>query len=114
MGERDTKDGHARWEARIAAFAENAPLEECGLDGGGEVLQLDQLALLQFRVDLDDRRADSREVITDEEAPQYLGYLAAFAGFDNPTSNDKTREVLGWESTHPGWVQDVETGHYFG
>jgi nucleoside-diphosphate-sugar epimerase len=52
--------------------------------------------------------------ITDEEAPQYLGFLAAFAGFDNPTSNEKTREVLGWEPTHPGWIEDVETGHYFG
>jgi nucleoside-diphosphate-sugar epimerase len=52
--------------------------------------------------------------ITDEEAPQYLGFLAAFAGFDNPTSNDKTREVLGWEPTHPGWVEDVQNGHYFG
>jgi nucleoside-diphosphate-sugar epimerase len=52
--------------------------------------------------------------ITDDEAPQYLGFLAAFAGLDNPTSNDKTREVLGWEPTHPGWVEDVETGHYFG
>ena len=51
--------------------------------------------------------------ITDEEAPQYLGFLAGFAGLDNPTSNDKTREVLGWEPTQPGWVQDVETGHYF-
>ena len=51
--------------------------------------------------------------ITDEQAPQYLGFLAAFAGLDNPTSNDKTRAVLGWEPTHPGWVQDVETGHYF-
>jgi nucleoside-diphosphate-sugar epimerase len=52
--------------------------------------------------------------ITDEEAPQYLGFLAAFAGLDNPTSNDKTREVLSWEPTHPSWVEDVETGHYFG
>ena len=51
--------------------------------------------------------------ITDEEAPQYLGFLAAFAGLDNPTSNDKTRELLGWEPTHPGWIEDVETGHYF-
>ncbi len=50
--------------------------------------------------------------ITDEEAPQYLGFLAAFAGFDNPTSNDKTRELLGWEPAHPGWVEDVEEGHY--
>jgi nucleoside-diphosphate-sugar epimerase len=52
--------------------------------------------------------------ITDDQAPQYLGYLAAFAGLDNPTSNDKTRAVLGWEPTHPGWVEDLETGHYFG
>jgi nucleoside-diphosphate-sugar epimerase len=52
--------------------------------------------------------------ITEAQAPQYLGFLAPFAGFDNPTSNDKTREVLGWEPTHPGWVEDVENGHYFG
>ena len=52
--------------------------------------------------------------ITAEEAPHYLGFLAVFAGLDNPTSNDKTRELLGWAPTHPGWVQDLETGHYFG
>jgi nucleoside-diphosphate-sugar epimerase len=52
--------------------------------------------------------------ITDEEAPQYLGFLAAFAGLDNPTSNDKTRHLLGWEPIHPGWIEDVRNGHYFG
>lgn len=52
--------------------------------------------------------------ITDEQAPQYLGFLAAFADLDNPTSNDKTRELLGWEPTSPGWVEDMRTGHYFG
>jgi hypothetical protein len=31
---------------------------------------------------------------------------------DNLVSNDKTRQVLGWEPTHPGWVEDVQTGHY--
>lgn len=51
--------------------------------------------------------------ITEEEAPQYLGFLAGFAGLDNPTSNDRTRALLGWEPTHPGWVEDVEHGHYF-
>ncbi len=51
--------------------------------------------------------------VSDEEAPQYLGFLAAFAGLDNPTSNDKTRTLLGWEPTHPGWIEDVQTGHYF-
>ena len=50
--------------------------------------------------------------IIEEEAPEYLGYLAHFAGFDNPVSNDRTRNVLGWEPTHPGWVEDVQNGHY--
>jgi hypothetical protein len=51
--------------------------------------------------------------ITAEQAPQHLGFLADFAGLDNPTSNDRTRALLGWEPTRPGWVEDVETGHYF-
>lgn len=51
--------------------------------------------------------------VTPEEAPRYLGFLAGFAGLDNPVSNDKTRDVLGWEPTHRGWVEDVQSGHYF-
>lgn len=47
-----------------------------------------------------------------DEARRYLGFLADFAGLDNPTSNDKTRALLGWEPTHPGWVEDLQTGHY--
>jgi nucleoside-diphosphate-sugar epimerase len=52
--------------------------------------------------------------IAAEEAERYLGFLAFFAGFDNPTSNDATRALLGWEPTHPGWVDDVRSGHYLG
>ncbi len=52
------------------------------------------------------------ESITEQEAPRYLGFLAAFASLDNPTSNARTREVLGWEPSHAGWVEDVQTGHY--
>jgi nucleoside-diphosphate-sugar epimerase len=50
--------------------------------------------------------------ITVDEAPQYLGFLAGFAGLDNPVSNHKTRALLGWEPTNPGWVEDVTSGHY--
>lgn len=60
-----------------------------------------------------DRLGIQAKSVTEEEAPQYLGFLAGFAGLDNPTSNDKTRALLGWEPTHPGWVEDVQTGHYF-
>jgi nucleoside-diphosphate-sugar epimerase len=52
--------------------------------------------------------------VTADEAPEALGFLATFAGVDNPTSNAKTRALLGWEPTHPGWVEDVQNGHYFG
>ncbi len=52
--------------------------------------------------------------ITEEEAPTYLGFLAGFAGLDNPVANEETRRVLGWEPTHPGWVEDVQTGRYVG
>jgi len=43
-------------------------------------------------------RAEAKS-ITEEEAPQYLGFLAAFAGFDNPTSNDKTARC--WAGSRP-------------
>ena len=49
-----------------------------------------------------------------DEAPRYLGFLAGFAGLDNLVSNDRTRDVLGWEPIHTGWVDDVRSGHYFG
>ncbi len=52
--------------------------------------------------------------VSPEEAPKYLGYLAGFAGLDAPATNTRTREVLGWEPTHPRWIEDVRSGHYFG
>ncbi|HLI00799.1 MAG TPA: SDR family oxidoreductase [Acidimicrobiales bacterium] len=51
--------------------------------------------------------------VTADEAPEALGFLATFAGLDNPTSNAKTRALLGWVPTHAGWIEDVQTGHYF-
>lgn len=51
--------------------------------------------------------------VTAEQAAEALGFLAAFASLDNPTSNARTRSLLGWEPTHPGWVEDVRAGHYF-
>jgi nucleoside-diphosphate-sugar epimerase len=51
--------------------------------------------------------------VTAEEAPEHLGFLAAFAHLDNPTSSALTRALLGWEPTHPGFIADLEDGHYF-
>lgn len=45
------------------------------------------------------------------EAQAYFGWLAAFAGADNPTSCARTRELLGWAPAEPGLVEDL--AHYF-
>src|SRR6201996_5767890 len=55
---------------------------------------------------------EARSVPVDEIA-DYFGFLAGFITLDDPTSNAKTREVVGWEPTHPGLVADYDAGHYF-
>ncbi|NUR08242.1 MAG: SDR family oxidoreductase [Nocardioidaceae bacterium] len=49
-----------------------------------------------------------------EAAPAHVGFLASFVSLDNPTSAVRTREVLGWEPTHPGLLDDLAAGFYFG
>jgi nucleoside-diphosphate-sugar epimerase len=51
--------------------------------------------------------------ITSDEAPQCLGFLAAFTQLDNPTSSAQTQAVLGWQPTHPGLLADLADGDYF-
>jgi len=43
----------------------------------------------------------------------YFQFLTFALVADNPTSNAKTREVLGWEPTHPGLIEDYAMGGYF-
>jgi len=51
--------------------------------------------------------------VAQEEAEQYLGYLAGFAGLDNPTSSAHTQQLLDWHPTGPSLLEDLDTGHYF-
>ncbi len=51
--------------------------------------------------------------VTADEAADHLGFLGFLAQLDNPTSNTLTRQALDWEPTHPGWIEDLEAGHYF-
>jgi nucleoside-diphosphate-sugar epimerase len=48
-----------------------------------------------------------------EDAGEHFSYLGAFVAADNPTSNALTRKWLGWEPTHAGLIEDLESGHYF-
>ena len=51
--------------------------------------------------------------IAPEEADAHFGFLGGLVQLDNPTSNDLTRKLLGWEPTHPGLIADLDEGHYF-
>jgi nucleoside-diphosphate-sugar epimerase len=48
-----------------------------------------------------------------EEAAEHFGWLARFACIDCPASSQRTQEVLGWQSTQPGLIADLEYGRYF-
>ncbi|TQF10793.1 SDR family oxidoreductase [Myxococcus llanfairpwllgwyngyllgogerychwyrndrobwllllantysiliogogogochensis] len=51
--------------------------------------------------------------VSTEAASNYLGFLAAFAQLDNPTSSAHTRDLLDWQPTHPGLLADLAERHYF-
>jgi nucleoside-diphosphate-sugar epimerase len=50
---------------------------------------------------------------TGEEAASYFGWFVHFAGMDNPTSSQRTREQLGWEPKQPGLIADLDRPEYF-
>jgi len=43
----------------------------------------------------------------------HFGFLAMVIVLDNPTSTVATRQILGWEPTHPGLIADFDNGDYF-
>ena len=51
--------------------------------------------------------------ISGEDAGEHFGWLAGFLAADSPASSALTRELVGWQPTHPGLIEDLDKGHYF-
>jgi nucleoside-diphosphate-sugar epimerase len=51
--------------------------------------------------------------IPTEQARDHFGWMSAFIGADAPASNTLTRELLGWQPTHQGLLDDLAEGHFF-
>src|SRR4051794_1896162 len=51
--------------------------------------------------------------ISPEDADEHFAWLAGFLAPDSPASSTLTRELLGWQPTHPGLIEDLDNGHYF-
>jgi nucleoside-diphosphate-sugar epimerase len=43
----------------------------------------------------------------------HFSFLAHFFGMDSPASSTLTRELVGWEPTQVGLIEDLDQGHYF-
>ncbi|GGL10850.1 oxidoreductase [Sphaerisporangium melleum] len=48
-----------------------------------------------------------------EKAGEHFGWLGGPVAMDSPASSTLTRELLGWQPTQPGLIDDLEKGHYF-
>lgn len=48
-----------------------------------------------------------------KKAAAHFGWLAQSITIDNPTSSARTRQLLGWEPSHPDLIADLDQGHYF-
>jgi nucleoside-diphosphate-sugar epimerase len=46
-------------------------------------------------------------------AEEFGGMLVPLLSRDMPASSTITQELLGWQPTHPGLLEDIEQGHYF-
>jgi nucleoside-diphosphate-sugar epimerase len=46
-------------------------------------------------------------------ALEHFGFLGLFAGLDSPAGATMTRELLGWEPTGPGLLEDLEEDYYY-
>ncbi|GAA3164605.1 SDR family oxidoreductase [Nonomuraea roseoviolacea] len=51
--------------------------------------------------------------ITAAEAGEHFGWLASFVSLDVPASSVLTRKLLDWRPGRPGFIADLDAGHYF-
>jgi nucleoside-diphosphate-sugar epimerase len=51
--------------------------------------------------------------VAPEQAGEHFAWLARFIGADAPASSALTRQLLGWQPTQPGLLDDLGKGHYF-
>ena len=51
--------------------------------------------------------------VAPEKAFDHFGWLGGFFSLDVPASSTLTRELLGWQPTQQGLLEDLEQGHYF-
>ena len=109
-------DGTSRWPAvhrldaaRVFRLAlENAPAGSTLHAVADEGVPIRDIAELVGR-----HLAVPTASVAPEDAAEHFGFLAGFLGIDSPASSTLTRELLSWQPTHPGLIDDLDEDHYF-
>ena len=52
--------------------------------------------------------------VSADDAAGHFTWLSAYLALDSPASSALTRELLDWQPTQPGLLDDLDKGHYFG
>ncbi|MBT1187761.1 SDR family oxidoreductase [Streptomyces sp. CJ_13] len=52
--------------------------------------------------------------VSPADAGEHFTWLAPVLAADQPASSALTRELMGWQPTQPGLMEDLGEGHYFG
>lgn len=109
-------DGANRWPAvhrldaaRMVALAlEKAPAGTAVHAVGEEGVATREIA------DVIGRHLDVPVVsVAPEEAADHFGWIGAFFSLDIRATSTLTQELLGWTPTHPGLLDDLDSGSYF-
>jgi nucleoside-diphosphate-sugar epimerase len=51
--------------------------------------------------------------VSPEDAAEHFAWLAQVLAADSPASGELTRELMNWQPTQPGLIDDLDQGHYF-
>jgi nucleoside-diphosphate-sugar epimerase len=108
-------DGNNRWPAVHVTDA--ARLVRIGLENApaGSVLHAVSEEGVAFRhiAEAIGRRLQLPTTsVSTEQATKHFGFLGRFVALDMPASSAHARELLGWEPTGPGLIDDIDAGAY--